>query len=233
MTTDATYMMDGGAAVARMLKRMGRWDEALAALPTDAVAERAELLVDSFWWRLHGSEEAEEAVGALLQTGPILAGYLGAQIRYTRLLFDLGPRPDDLQQARQGFAAARDDVPLAGWATFWLGVLADNIDEDPHTAGAAYQQALKHARDHSDALLESYAARHLGDHLLDHDHEHGIAQLRRSYHLRAALGARPQTAAAALTLAAELPPGAEADQLREAAGLTARELGLTWLLRAL
>ncbi|MFE2326034.1 hypothetical protein ACFXD5_19250 [Streptomyces sp. NPDC059385] len=233
MNTDAAYMMDGGAAVARMLHRMGRWDEALAVLPTDAVAERAELLVDSFWWRLHGSEEAEEAVGALLHSEPVLAGYLGAQIRYTRLLFDLGPRPDDLQQARQGFAAARDDVRLAGWATFWLGVLADNIEEDPYLAGAAYRQALEHAREHADALLESYAARHLGDHLLDHDHEQGIAQLRRSYHLRAALGARPQTAAAALTLAAELPPGAEADQLREAADLTARELGLTWLLRAL
>jgi tetratricopeptide (TPR) repeat protein len=233
MKTDATYMMDGGTAVARMLHRTGRWDEALAVLPTGAVAVRAELLVDSFWWRLHGSEEAEEAVGALLQSEPVLAGYLDAQIRYTRLLFGLGPRPDDLQQARQGFAAARDDVRLAGWAAFWLGVLADNIDEDPDRAAAAYQRALEHAREHSDVLLESYTARHLGDHLLDHDHEQGIAHLRRSYHLRAALGARPQTAAAALTLACELPPGAEADQLREMAGLTAHELGLTWLLRAL
>jgi hypothetical protein len=43
---------------------------------------------------------------------------------------------------------------------------------------------------------------------------------------------RPQTAAAALTLAGELPLGAEADQLRETAGLTARELELTWLLSA-
>lgn len=57
--------------------------------------------------------------------------------------------------------------------------------------------------------------------------------LRRSYHLRAALGARPQTAAAALTLAVELPVGPEADQLREVASIAARELRLTWLLSAL
>ena len=47
--------------------------------------------------------------------------------------------------------------------------------------------------------------------------------------LRAALGARPHTAAAAATLLA----GAEAGQLRETARLTARELGLTWLLSTL
>lgn len=233
MTADTTYILNGGTAVARMLHRMGRWDEALAALPADAVAERAEILVDSFWWRLNGSAAAEEAVDALLQSEPVLAGYLGSQIRYTRLLFGLSPLPDDLQRARQGFAAARADARLAGWAAFWLGVLADNIDEDPHTAGAAYQQALEHAREQGDVLLESYAARHIGAHLLEQDREQGIAHLRRSYHLRASLGARPQTAAAAFLLAGKLPPGAEADQLREAAGLTARELGLTWLLRAL
>jgi hypothetical protein len=69
--------------------------------------------------------------------------------------------------------------------------------------------------------------------LLKQDRDQGIAQLRRSYHLRAALGARPQTAAAAFTLAGELSPGPEADLLRETAGLTAHELRLTWLAAAL
>ncbi|WP_147339506.1 hypothetical protein [Actinomadura spongiicola] len=54
-----------------------------------------------------------------------------------------------------------------------------------------------------------------------------------SYHLRATLGARPQTAAAAATYAAALPPGAEAEQLNSLAAHTARELGLTWLLQSL
>lgn len=233
MTTDATYIMDGGTAVARMLHRMGRWDEALAMLPPDALAERAEILVDRHWWRLDGGAAAEEAVSALQPSDPVLAGFLTAQIRYTRLLFSLDPLPDDLQRAREDFTTATADPRLTGWATFWLGVLADNINKDPDAAKTAYRQALGHAQEHGDAMLESYAVRHIGAHLLEQDREQGIAQLRRSYHLRASLGARPQTAAAALTLAGELPPGAETDQLRETSGLTARELELTWLLRAL
>ena len=57
----------------------------------------------------------------------------------------------------------------------------------------------------------------------------GLAQLRRSLQLRAALGARPQTAAAQIALASELPPGPEADELREIGRRTARELGIPWL----
>lgn len=233
MTSDAAYMMDGGTAVARMLHRMGRWDEALALLPADAVAERAEILVDRYFWRLDGAAAAEEAVSALQPSDPVLAGYLTAQIRYTRLLFSLNPLPEDVQRAREDFTTATADARLTGWATFWLGVLADHIDKDPDAANTAYRQALGHAREHGDALLESYAVRHIGAHLLEQDREQGIAQLRRSYHLRASLGARPQTAAAALTLAGELPPGTETDQLRETSALTAHELELTWLLRAL
>jgi hypothetical protein len=233
MNHDATYIMDGGVAVARILHRMGRWDEALSLLPQDAMAERAEILVDRFWWRWEGAAAAEEAVGALQPCDPALAEYLTAQLRYTRLLFGLEPLPEDLTRARAEFTAAAADARLTGWATFWLGVLADNVDRDTGTAKAAYRQALALAREKEDALLESYAVRHIGAHLLEEDREQGIALLRRSYHLRAALGARPQTAAAAVTLAGELPPGAEADDLRETAGSTARELGLAWLLRAL
>jgi hypothetical protein len=50
---------------------------------------------------------------------------------------------------------------------------------------------------------------------------------------RSALGARPQTAAAAVILADHLPPGPGADDLRDTAALTARELRLTWLLRSM
>jgi hypothetical protein len=229
MTTDVTYT----TSVARLLHRMGRWDESLAALPADAVAQRAEIVVDRFWWRLDDPAAAEEAVSDLLPSDPVFAGYLGAQVRYTRLVFGLDPHSEDLRRVREDFTAATADARLAAWAVFWLGVLADNIDSDPGTAGSAYQQALEQARERGDALLESYVVRHLGAHLVKQNREQGIAQLRWSYHLRASLGARPQTAAAALTLARELEPGSEADQLREAAGLTARELELTWLLRTL
>jgi hypothetical protein len=66
------------------------------------------------------------------------------------------------------------------------------------------------------------------------DPETGLDLLRRSYHLRAALGARPQTAAAAAALAEALPPeSTERDHLLQTAAATARELNLTWLKSAL
>jgi len=98
---------------------------------------------------------------------------------------------------------------------------------------AAYTPAMTWARQHEDLMLESYAARHLGDHALQAGDTSGLDLLRRSYYLRAALGARPQTAAAALTLSAVLPSGTEADQLRETAAVIARDLQLTWLLEQL
>jgi hypothetical protein len=157
----------------------------------------------------------------------------GARVAYTRLVFHVEPGSGDRDRARHGFTAAAGDRRLAGWGTFWLGVLADHVDHDPEAAIAAYGDALSLSREHDDLLLESYALRHQGDHALAGDEAAGIALLRRSYYLRAALGARPQTAAAAATLAAALPPGQEADQLRESAAITARELRLTWLLAGL
>ncbi|GIH92259.1 hypothetical protein Psi01_28890 [Planobispora siamensis] len=209
-----------------MLDRAGRWDQALALLSPEETALRAELLVNRFWWRLQGGAEAEAAVDAL--PPEVTAGYLRAQIAYTRLLFGLEPRPDDVRTARRGFERAAGGDGLAGWGRFWLGVLADNIDEDRRTAGEHYAAAAGHA--HDDPLLRSYVLRHQAAHLLKSDHATAVTLLRRSYVLRAALGARPQTAAAAATLAAALPPGEESRDLRESALLTAEDLKLTWLL---
>jgi tetratricopeptide (TPR) repeat protein len=230
---NAPYIMDGGVALARLLHQLGRWDDAVAALPEGAEgadALRAEILVDRFFWRLDQAEQARAAVAAVAPAAPVLAGFLDARLAYTRLLFDLAPEGDDRTRAHEGLTAAVADDALAGWATFWLGVVADNLDEDPDTAGAAFERAREIARDRGDALLESYAVRHQAAHLLERDRDTALGLLRRSYHLRAALGARPQTAAAAVTLAGELPAGAEADALLEMADRTARELRLTWLL---
>jgi hypothetical protein len=233
MPTDAPYIMDGGLTAARLLHRGGHWDDALAVLPAespDALALRPEILVDRVFWRLDRVEEAGRAVAAVTPHDPRFAGYLEAQLAHTRLVFGLDPEPGDRARARAGFAAAADDDRLAGWAVFWQGVLAENVDADLHTAGTAYERALATARRRGDALLESYVVRHQAGRLPERDRK--IALLQRSYHLRATLGARPQTAAAAVTLAEELD-GPDAGELRSAAALTARELGLTWLLRAL
>jgi hypothetical protein len=205
----------------------------LRAGAAEAAAARAEVLVDRFFWRLDQAEAAQNAVAALKPQDPALAGFLQAQLAYTRLVFELDPRPGDKARARDGLTAAMTDGRLAGWATFWRGMFADTMDADPQTALAHYERALATASERRDVLLASYAVRHQAAHLLEADRAAGLALLRRSYHLRAALGTRPQTAAAAVLLTQELPAGAEADGLRTAAALTARELRLTWLLREL
>lgn len=232
MSHDTTYIMTPETDVARVLFRAGEWDQALAVLAAEAVGLRAQILADRFWWRLGDPAEAEAAVVALAAVEPVLAQFCAAQLAYTRVVHGIGARPGDAELARSGFAAAADDEGLAGWGAFWLGVLAEHVDHAPGQALAGYTVALDWARAHGDVLLDSYAVRHLGDHALTGGDPSGLDLLRRSYHLRAALGARPQTAAAALTLAGALPPGPEADQLREAAEITARELSLTWLLAA-
>jgi hypothetical protein len=238
MSHDTTYIMMPGTDVARVLLRAGRWDQALAALPglsasADAeLAWRAQILADRFWWQLGDPAEAEAAADALAATEPVLARFCAGQLAYARVVHGIGARAGDAELARSGFAAAAASAELDGWGAFWLGVLADHIDHAPDQARAAYATALDWAREHTDWMLDSYAVRHLGDHALTGGDPAGLDLLRRSYHLRAALGARPQTAAAALTLADALPPGSEADQLRAAAEITARELSLTWLLAA-
>jgi hypothetical protein len=230
--------------------------------PPDAAvaALRAETLVDRHWWRLDQAEQAEAAVATLAADGadPALSALLRGQLLYTRVLFAQGPEPGDDTRAEAAFAeaaagaagggaagggAAGGGGPAAGraeanpdpraWATFWLGVLAENLRHDQPTAAARYAEALPLARERDDRLLESYVLRHQGFHLLAERPGEGLALLRRSLYLRAGLGARPQVAAAEAALADALPPGDEPDALRDAALHTARELGLTWLLAAL
>jgi hypothetical protein len=91
---------------------------------------------------------------------------------------------------------------------------------------------LAAARAAGDALLESYAVRHQAELAHDADPGRAVALARRSLALRAALGARPQCAAAQAMLADLIPDGPEARELRQLAAQTAAELGLTWLLPA-
>jgi hypothetical protein len=163
----------------------------------------------------------------------------------TTYLVALGPDPARALLRAGLWEHALAAVPAGGLA--WRAqILADRFWwqlADPGGAEAAvaalaaavprYTEALGWAREQGDLMLESYAVRHLGDHALEAGDAGGLDLLRRSYQLRAALGARPHTAAAAATLAAALPPGAEAGQLREAARITATELQLTWLLGSL
>jgi hypothetical protein len=255
MITNDPYITEPDARadlMTRLVNRLhldGEWDGALALLGgagsadtrdgtdggTDggaddsAAAIRARILVDRYWWRLDDPAPAEQAVAGLGQ--PALRGYLAAQLAYTRILFGLGPRPDDEQVVHAGLQEAARDEALRGWVAFWQGVVADNVRHDPDTAQQRYGEALARCRDGDDLLLESYVVRHQGGHLIESDRPAGEMLLRRSLYLRSALGARPQTAAAQATLAGELPPGQERDILVRAARSTAAELGLSWLVK--
>ncbi|MGC9670803.1 hypothetical protein ACNTMW_30175 [Planosporangium sp. 12N6] len=226
------------AAVARHLRRAGQWDLALAVVPADAAHLRAEILVDRYLWQLEGCADAEAAIDAAGRAGYVsLAALLRGQLGYWKLLFPAdtipvraAPEPDPAGD----LARSALDPRLYGWATFWLGVFADNIEGDREAAAERYARADAVARAEGDRLLASYTSRHQGAHLLQEgDREAGVVLLRRSLHLRASLGALPQVAAAQRALASELADGPEREVLLESALATARELRLTWLLRAL
>ncbi|NEA67048.1 hypothetical protein G3I56_31775 [Streptomyces sp. SID12488] len=209
---------------------LGEWGTALAVLGPDAEPElRAEIAVDRWSFRIEGHEEAEKAVAALDPASPT-AHLLTARLAYSRLLFRRDPRPDDRAVAEAGYRAAAEsgDDKLRGWAEFHWAVLLDNIDEDPAGALPHYETALEIATKSGDGHLESYVIRHLAPRK---EPAERIAMLRRSLHLRAALGARPQTVAAQALLADNLPENdPERAELIRTFRPGAEELRIGWLL---
>lgn len=222
MLTDATY-------VARRLWMLGEWDAALDVLGPDADPElRAEIAVDRWFFRIDGHDEAEKAVAALDPASPT-AHLLTGRMAYSRLLFRRA-RADDRAVAEAGYRAAAQsgDDTLRGWAEYHWGVLLDNIDDDGAAALPRYETALEIAARTGDGYFESYIVRHLA-HLKEPAER--IALLRRSLHLRAALGARPQSIAAQAVLAEELPADdPERAELVRTYRPGAEELRIGWLL---
>ncbi|MBR7834381.1 hypothetical protein KDL01_13990 [Actinospica durhamensis] len=223
MITDTTY-------VARHLHLLGEWDAALAVLDPDAdPLLRAEIAVDQWFFRLEDHEEAERAVAVLDPASPA-AQLLTGRLAYSRLLFRRDPRADDRAVAEACYRAAAGsaDELQRGWAEYYWAVLLDNIDKDEDGALARYATALEIATRLGDGFFESYIIRHVAHHRDPAEH---VRMLRRSLHLRAALGARPQTLAAqaelAYTLSEDDPERAE---LIEAYRPGARELRIAWLL---
>jgi hypothetical protein len=204
------------------LHRLGDFAGALGASTDDET--RADLLVDRFFWQGLDHDAAQYAVDAL-DPASATTRYLAGRHAYSRLLFEHEVRPDDQAVARAGFEAAAADPRLAGWGEFYLSVFAYNILED----AAAAKEHIDRAAKAGDPLVQSYVVRHLSV----HEPERAVEHLRHSLYLRATLGYRPHTAAAMAALADSLPDGPERTQLREAALLTAHELGLSWLTRAL
>ena len=156
------------------------------------------------------------AIGVYLLLVGMLVGMTIERMRY------------DVQRSE---VLVRYEQALHEWQAYRMA-----LEKDEAAAASFYAQALAAALRDADPLLESYVLRHQGGHAMKSGtgREAGLDLLRRSYHLRAALGARPQTAAAAATLAEVLPPeSTERDHLLQTAAATARELNLAWLKSAL
>lgn len=223
------YYADPQLAVARRLQRAGDWEGALRSTPhsEDGAVLRAEILVERHSWCLDPVQEAREAIAAITASAPATAAFLTAVLEYWRQLMKsddpfIGPDPVTEFERLDGQIAP-------GWAAFWLGVSLENLRLDRDGAQALYRRALATALEEGDLLLESYVVRHQGYYMLEQDHEAGLALLRRSLHLRAACGARPQVAAAQAALAEALGVGPESVLLRRLVARSAEELNLTWL----
>lgn len=223
-------MISNDAYVASRLHLLGEWDAALAVLGPDAAPElRAEIAVDRWFFRMQHHAEAEKAVAALDPASPT-AQLLTGRLAYSRLLFRRDPRADDRAAAEAAYRAAAEDGDeiLSAWAEYHWAVLLDNIDEDAAGALPRYETALEVATKSGDGLFESYIIRHLAPHK---EPAERLALLRRSLHLRAALGARPQTIAAQALLAEYLPEGdPERAELLRIFRPGAEELHIGWLL---
>ncbi|WP_026411076.1 hypothetical protein [Actinomadura oligospora] len=231
MTVNDTYTM---LDTARRLHVLGDWDHAAALLDAEESAEalelKAEILYERFLFRLDGIEAAADAIAAL-DPESTQGRLLAARLAYTRLLFQLDPLPGDYETAEAGYRFASADPKAHGWAEFHWGALVDNVREDGVAAKAHYARALEASQREGDPILESIVLRHLAWHVIEGgDREEGVRMLRRSLHLRSAVGLRPQIAAAQLLLAAELPADdPERATLVETARTMADELGLSWV----
>ncbi|SNS09455.1 hypothetical protein [Actinomadura mexicana] len=228
------YDTYSGLEAARRLHVLGDWDHAAALLAeeesTEALELRAEILYERLLFRVDGVEAAADAIAAL-DPESLRARLLTARLAYTRLLFRLDPLPGDYETAEAGYRFASADPKTHGWAEFHWGALLDNIREDSAAAKAHYTKALHASHQEGDLILESIVLRHMAWHVIgDGDREEGLHMLRRSLHLRAAAGLRPQIAAAQLLLAGELPEDdPERATLVETARNLADELGLSWV----
>jgi hypothetical protein len=210
----ATIDVDTLVAAARALGLAGHRDlaERLLSAGTQNAGERltlaaiaAKIAVDDAVWGGTGSAAAAVDAFAAVADGSSSVwelDLLRLRMAYSGVLS--GGRVDGRAlgaEARRLLDTAPDEG-RAGWAAFYVGVIADNVDEDPDTARPAYRRALDAAAATGDDLLASYALRHLGGHALDGNDLDGARDLLwRSTELRERHGFVPGTLAQRILLA--------------------------------
>lgn len=190
-----TVTIPAGALVdaARRIAHAGHWEQALtlldaafASLPQDASARcaaarislaAADLAVDSGWYT---SPELDAAarLSKVDEFGLDPAGRWDLDFAWVRYEYrqNMRRRKDaNVRRRAQLLAGAAPDGVRLGWAHMFLGLIADNMFDEPAEAPAHYEIALHNAG--ADDLLRREALRHLGGH--DQDRGDLDAALRR------------------------------------------------------
>jgi tetratricopeptide (TPR) repeat protein len=192
---------------------------------------KAEVNVDQdFWCRTKGGPaalaRADAAVANVTDAGASSAGVAGAPatLRYdldfqilrhgyfTELIGPDGPRfgpdgrdtrvIDSLASRVRRLRADAPDVGRRAAATFYAGLIEDNLRGDPAAGEALFAEALSAAEQAGDVLTESEALRHLGYMASESgDTDQARRQWERSLELRQRAGAVPYVLAQFLLLA--------------------------------
>ena len=236
------------AAAARALTLAGRWAQADAMLDLAAGADEAERAVlavteaevavdQDFWCRTdRGSSALTRASAAVASApgDPVLAfdvEFLQLRHSYAEELFGTAGRVaaviDELAARAGRLRAAAPDRGRAAAATFYAGLIEDNLRGDETAARPLFAAALEAA---GDDLTESEALRHLGYHLgQDGEVERARQMWERSAELRQRAGAVPYVLSQQLLLAGLARDTGDQQGARAVAGQVrgwARALGI-------
>ncbi len=224
MTTATSVSLPEFLAAVRELSRAARWETALRLLDglpdTDSGARArialtaAEVALEQDWYCATDSAAARiEAAHKELGDGDWDLSFVRLRHTYGRLLLvdgalRLGPEGKDpaaLAALRRTAHQLHDSAPDSvrrGWASMYLGLIADNQFAERSAAPAHYEAALRAAESGADDLLAREALRHLGDH--DHDdgdHDRALHRWQRATALGAGAGTVPGTLTQQILLA--------------------------------
>jgi tetratricopeptide (TPR) repeat protein len=232
------------ADAARALMLAGRWAQAAglleAAVPAGD-AERAVLAVadaevavdEDFWARTKRGAGAAERARLAVAGDPALsfeAEFLTLKHDYAaELMGPDGPRfgpegrdgriIDDLAARALGLRDAAPDLRHAAAATFYAGLIEDNLRGDSAAAQSLFARALAEAEQAGDDLVISEALRHLGYHAGEAGHADQARQMwERSTELRQRAGAVPYVLSQQLLLAGLARDTGDPDAARVLAG---------------
>ncbi|MGH3153541.1 MAG: hypothetical protein ACRDOB_22805 [Streptosporangiaceae bacterium] len=243
------------ADAAHALMLAGRWAQAAglleAAVPAGD-AERAVLAVadaevavdEDFWAGTKRGASAAERARLAVAGDPVLsfeAEFLTLKHDYAaELLGPDGPRfgPEgrdgriiaDLAARAARLRDAAPDSPHAAAATFYAGLIEDNLRGDSAAGRSLFARALTEAEQAGDELVISEALRHLGYHAGEAGHADQARQMwERSTELRQRAGAVPYVLSQQLLLAGLARDNGDRDAARVLAGQVrgwARALGI-------